>query len=427
MHLFLAYSNLPTNSSRMTYLSQSINRAAEGQTLVLKLQYALFLTGAFILLLPIPWLAVVIAMTMLWYGIIGWTYKTAPMVWVGNKLGLLAKSLSRIMMKDERNSNYLFSFIGIGIYAPVLFFCSYYVQVTYLGANEGWGWQNWLAALAYNVLNYGPYFAFFSRVATLIHKEGHEPKGLFKSNFSFMNNLHGHFLSILYGHVPQAYPMGHMRIHHKHDNAPEDVTSTVFYDRSHAARFLIYLFEFALFWSGFSVANYHRKKGKTKEFGKMVLGIVIFYGVITAVMSVNFWFGFAYLLIPHMSCIFLLAAINYTWHAWTDQSEPKNIYKNSITILEGQYNVYNEDFHVEHHKRPQTHWEEYPVNYKKHLDEYKKNRAVIFRDTQAFEVFFLILFSDYDKMADKFVDLNGDMSRDDIKQLLQDRLRPIPV
>ena len=128
---------------------------------------------------------------------------------------------------------------------------------------------------------------------------------------------------------------------------------------------------------------------------------------------------------PIASCIFLLAAINYTWHAWTDPSEPKNIYKNSITILEGQYNVYNEDYHVEHHKRPQTHWREYTVNYEKHMDEYKSNRAVVFQDTQAFEVFFLILFSDFEKMADKFVDLNGDMSRDEIIALLKHRLEPV--
>jgi fatty acid desaturase len=162
-----------------------------------------------------------------------------------------------------------------------------------------------------------------------------------------------------------------------------------------------------------------------KEFWTMVAGMVAFYGVIAAVMYMNFWFGVAYLLIPHVSCIFLLAAINYTWHAWTDPSEPKNIYKNSITVLEGQYNVYNEDYHVEHHKRPQTHWREYPVNFAKHRDEYAKNRAVIFRDTQAFEVFFLILFSDYEKMADKFVDLNGDMSREEIIALLKYRLQPV--
>lgn len=409
----------------MEYLSQTLNQAAEGKTFGLKLKYFLFLLATSILLLPIPWLVVVIASTMLWVGIIGWTYKTAPAQWLASKTDAATLWLARKIMKDERDSPYLYSYIGIGIFAPLLFIGSYYFQVQYLDANNHWGWQNWLAALVYNVMNYGPYFAFFSQVATMIHKEGHTPKGMFKGAFGIFNNFHGHVLSLLYGHVPQGYPMGHMRIHHKHDNAADDVTSTIFYDRSHAARFLIYLFEFSLFWTGLSVAHYHYKKGKMEEFRKMVLGMVAFYGFMAVVMYINFWFGVAYLLIPHMSCIFLLAAINYTWHAWTDPSEPKNIYKNSITVLEGQYNVFNEDFHVEHHKRPQTHWREYPVNYAKHIEEYKQNRAVIFRDTQAFEVFFLILFNDFEKMADKFVDLNGDMTREEIIALLKYRLRPV--
>ena len=157
----------------------------------------------------------------------------------------------------------------------------------------------------------------------------------------------------------------------------------------------------------------------------MVYGMLAYYGTITAVMIYIPLFGFAYLLLPLLSSIIFLAAINYTWHAWTDPSEPKNIYKNSITVLNGHYNVYNEDFHVEHHKRPQTHWEEYPINYKKHRDEYASNRAIIFDNTQAFEIFFWLLFGAYDKMADHMVDLNGDMTTEDKIALLKQRLQPI--
>jgi fatty acid desaturase len=157
---------------------------------------------------------------------------------------------------------------------------------------------------------------------------------------------------------------------------------------------------------------------------KMLRGMLLFYGFMAIVMYINFWFGFAYLLLPHLSAIIFLAAINYTWHAWTDPTEPKNIYKNSITIINGQYNVYNEDYHVEHHKRPQTHWEEYPKNYVKFKEEYIANRAIIFQDTQAFEIFFLLLFGAYDKMADKMVDLKGDMTTEDKINLLKERLQP---
>ena len=162
-----------------------------------------------------------------------------------------------------------------------------------------------------------------------------------------------------------------------------------------------------------------------QEFRRTIVGMVLYYGMIATVMYFNFWFGFAYLLLPHLSCIIFLAVINYTWHAWTDPTDPKNIYKNSITVLNGHYNVYNEDYHVEHHKRPQTHWEEYTLNYEKHLKEYAANRSIIFHDTQAFEIFFWLLFGAYDKMAAHMLDLTGDMSTEDKISLLKERLQPM--
>lgn len=402
----------------MAYLSQTLNQAAEGTSLSARVKYFFFLLAAFFFLLPVPWLVVVIATTLLWYGAIGWSYKTAPMQWFSDQMQAIARWFGKRMLKDIRNSPYLISYFLIGIFTPTMFVLSFWYQ----SQQETF---NWWAVWLYHVITYGPYFIIFSQVATLIHKEGHEAKGMFKEPFGILNNFFGRFLSFFYGHVPEGYPMGHMRIHHKHDNAPEDVTSTVYFNRSQAARFMIYLVEFMFYWTGISVAHYHFKKGKMKEFRKMALGMLAYYGMITAVMIYSPFFGFAYMLLPLLSSIIFLAAINYTWHAWTDPSEPKNIYKNSITVLNGHYNVYNEDYHVEHHKRPQTHWEEYPINYEKHREEYASNRAIIFDNTQAFEIFFWLLFGAYDKMADHMVDLNGDMTTEDKIALLKQRLQPI--
>ena len=402
----------------MAYFSATINAVAEGVSLSSRLKYFLIMLVSFVCLLPVPWLVAIISITMLWHVLIGWTYKTAPAKWLGAKLNAASHKLGSVMLRDERNSPYLFSLIGTGVLTPTLFVFSYWWQSKQTHFD-------WWAVLAYHVLIFGPYFVFYSQVATLIHKEGHEPKGFFRKPFTFLNKFFGHFMAFFYGHVPEGYPMGHMRIHHKHDNAPEDVTSTVFYDRNQASRFMMYLFEFMLFWTGISIAYYHYRKNRMEEFRRMVFGMLFYYLLIAVVMYFNFWFGFAYLLLVHLSTIIFLAVINYTWHAWTDPNEPKNIYKNSITVLNGQYNVYNEDYHVEHHKRPQTHWEEYPGNYQKHLKEYAENRAIIFDDTQAFEIFFWLLFGAYDKMADHMIDLNNDMSQADKIALLKERLKPL--
>ena len=104
----------------MTYLSQTLNEAAEGKSFGLKLKYAMFLLAIGVLLLPIPWLVVVIALTMLWVGMIGWSYKTAPAKWISSKTDAAMLWLARKIMKDERESPYLYSYIGIGIIAPTV-------------------------------------------------------------------------------------------------------------------------------------------------------------------------------------------------------------------------------------------------------------------------------------------------------------------
>lgn len=42
------------------------------------------------------------------------------------------------------------------------------------------------------------------------------------------------------------------------------------------------------------------------------------------------------------ACV-LLCAISYLWHAFVEESDPGNQYVNSVTILGGHYNVWNED------------------------------------------------------------------------------------
>lgn len=404
----------------MRHVIARIDASALAPELIDRVRFGLIIACSAVLLLPVPWLVAVIACTMAWHGLVGWTYGTAFGKTIGGWADAVALRLARPMLKDVRNSRYLWALFGIGVWAPTIFLASWWYQ-THVA--DGF---NWWAVLVYHVLNYGPYFAFFSQVATLIHKEGHEPKGLFKPGFGLLNKFFGYFLAPLYGHVPEGYPMGHMRIHHKFDNAPEDVTSTVYYDRRHASRFMIYLFEFALFWTGISIVGHHLAKGKTKEARKMITGMVLFYGLMVVVMAFDPLFGFAYLLLPHLSSIIFLAAINYTWHAFTDPEDPRNTYKNSVTLLEGQYNVYNEDYHVEHHLRPQTHWTEYPINFAKHREDYIRHKAIIFRDTQAFEVFFLIQLGNYDKMVKHFVDLSGTMTDDEKRALLLRRLQPTP-
>jgi hypothetical protein len=376
-----------------------------------------------LLLLPAPWMGAVIAVGLAWDQVWLRLRDSAAASRIGGVFNRMAAYIASIIMRDERNAPYLFTLIGVGVWTPLLFIGCFIWQVL-VGYHTAWYIQV-LVAFIYNVLMMGPYFRFFSNVATLIHKEGHDTRGLFKAPYTFLNNAFGWFLGPFYGHVPETYPLGHQRIHHKYDNGPGDVTCTLDLDRTDPIQWFIYQRRFALYWTGFSILAYFVMKKQWKPAGRMALAMVCYYSLIIAFMIVNPWFGFAYLLLPLMSVIIYLGAINYIWHTFCDPADPDNAFINSVTILDGHYNVFNEDFHVTHHHHPQMHWTKMADDYYKNIEKYKANMASVFRDTQEFEMFVWLMMGKYDLLASHYVDLTGTMTQEEIIALLRYRMQPI--
>lgn len=136
----------------------------------------------------------------------------------------------------------------------------------------------------------------------------------------------------------------------------------------------------------------------------------------------------AYVFFPFFEANILLAAVNWSWHAFIDPANPENEYVQSVTILDGCINVLNEDSHVVHHQTPGAHWTDHPKLQTKGWDKYIDNRASVFRTTHAFEIFGMSVARDYDAMAKKFVDIKGEkegcpMSHSEKVDLIKERLR----
>jgi len=119
-------------------------------------------------------------------------------------------------------------------------------------------------------------------------------------------------------------------------------------------------------------------------------------------------FAIAYVLFPFCEASLLLAAVNWSWHAFLDPANPENEFVQSITILDGRVNVLNEDAHVVHHQYPGGHWTDHPMYMKKHWDQYAEHCASVFRGTHAFEIFGMSVARNYDDLARKWVDLRGE-------------------
>lgn len=92
----------------------------------------------------------------------------------------------------------------------------------------------------------------------------------------------------------------------------------------------------------------------------MVFGLLcysLFFGIFAYKVSLTF--AFTYVGFPFLENVLNISAYNWTWHAFIDPDDPTNEYANSITIVDGSYNMIDRDLHVVHHSFPGVHWSKY--------------------------------------------------------------------
>jgi len=278
----------------------------------------------------------------------------------------------------------------------------------------------------YHFLRIGPRFRFFAYQHVLLHKEGHDHKGFYKFPLSIFNNLVEWWIGPFYGQVPNSYAVAHNKIHHRYDNGLKDVHTNLDLDRTKLWSFLTYVPRFGAYWSGFSPIWFFATDTKdTILIRRMLTGMIYYYGILITLFIWDYQFALAYYLFPHFEAIIFFGSISYLWHAFVDPEQPSNAYVNSVTIINGEDNIFNEDYHVVHHNSPLTHWTDYIKNYEEHIQEYIDSRATVFRDTEEGIMLYWMFSGKWDTLAEHFVDLQGKLNTEQKKELLLSRLAHI--
>mmetsp|Transcript_453 Transcript_453/g.659 ORF Transcript_453/g.659 Transcript_453/m.659 type:complete len:462 (+) Transcript_453:72-1457(+) len=314
--------------------------------------------------------------------------------------------------------------VGYGVFVPIIFLgCAWHAYQN--------GMNYWLL-YAYHVLRIGPYFMNFAYVYTLCHKEGHTYTGLYSKSYNkytLLRHVFNWWIGMFYGVLPATFAYGHSINHHKYNNAMEDVITTSDKPRDNFANWVAYLPRYFLYAINISTIYAFAKENNWKVVNKVFLGSVWFFAwVCVWAVSVSPMFAFTYVAFPFFEAGVLLAAVNWSWHAFVDPTDPSNEYVQSITILDGPINVLNEDSHVVHHQYPGTHWTNHPNFVDKHWEKYIEHRASVFRGTHAFEIFGMSVARDYDALAKKFVDIHGErvgspLTHTERVELIKSRLR----
>jgi len=277
-----------------------------------------------------------------------------------------------------------------------------------------YGLEIWVVFF-YHFLRIGPRFRNFAYYHVMAHKEGHDHKGFFKGSFSALNYLYFQwYVGIFYGEVPNTYAVGHNKIHHRYNNELEDVHTCYDLDRTQVWSFLLYLPRFGAYWSGLSVFWHFMAKKEFKFAGRMLAGMVYYYTLLLVSTYIAWDFALCFLVFPLMESIVFFGAISYLWHSFLNGDDEECEYVNSVTIVDGFDNIFNEYFHVVHHNANQNiHWTEYPAHYQQHIEEYKKHQATIFTKCEEGLMLYWLWSGQWDVLADHFVDLNEKMTHDE--------------
>lgn len=316
------------------------------------------------------------------------------------------------ILLDPRDASYLPWMVWGSVIQPVLFYWVYQRYQLY-GLEIS-------TFLIYHLLRVGPRHQMFAHHATLVHKEGHAIRhGLFCNIFKskrqpvskyvrkfFTDHVNAGIAGVLYGTIPNHYATAHNKIHHRWHNDTGDLHTNMDFDRTLLESYVMYLPRFVVYWTGLTPVILFWSRGEYKLLMDLVYGMVYYY-----VMSAVIWykmgalFYWAYIVYPLLEGASFLGIIAYLWHSFSEESDPSNQYVNSITILRGGNNVWNEDYHVVHHHEPNVHWTDMPESFESQIDKYVECRASVFGDCEQGQMIYWMFAYKWDDLTDHFVDL----------------------
>lgn len=280
----------------------------------------------------------------------------------------------------------------------------------------------WPVALLYIFLNN---FRYKGPFGLMLHCTSH--RVFFEKKYGFMNHYLPWVIGPLFGQTPETYYSHHIGMHHPENNMPDDESSTMFFQRDSLRGFSRYLVAF--FFTGvINLARYFIRKHRTKLLVRSVRGELLFIAMCVGLSFINFGATFVVFILPFIISRVIMMVGNWAQHAFISAEEPDNSYKNSITCINTKYNhkCWNDGYHISHHIKPSMHWTEHPIYFKKTINEYVENDAIVFDGIHFLHVFIYLMGKRYDLLAKHFVNIGERYSSDEeIIAFLKQRTRKI--
>ncbi|KAL6703708.1 hypothetical protein ACN47E_009402 [Coniothyrium glycines] len=246
---------------------------------------------------------------------------------------------------------------------------------------------------------------------TLLRHQHIHMRGVLHKKYSLIDQVFPYILDPLMGHTWNSYFYHHVKHHHVEGNGPNDLSSTIRYQRDNVWDFLRYVGRFyVLIW--FDLPRYFLRKRKPVLAAKAAAWELGNYAFIYCM--------FAYVNARATSFVFLLplallriALMTGNWgqHALVDEAEPDSDFRSSITLIDVPSNryCYNDGYHTSHHLNPLRHWRDHPVAFLSQKQQYSDEDALVFYNIDYMFLTINLLRKNYEHVARCLVPMGDQM------------------
>ncbi|MCJ1354039.1 MAG: hypothetical protein MMC33_004026 [Icmadophila ericetorum] len=298
----------------------------------------------------------------------------------------------------------------------ILYLVTVIPSALYLYCN--FSWLHGIAHLAMIGYYCGPF-------TLLLHNHIHN-NGVLAKNYAWFDKSFPYILEPLMGHTWDSYFYHHVKHHHVEGNGPEDLSSTIRYQRDEFEDFALYFLRFlALIW--IELPLYFLRKKKIWLAIKSFLSEQCSYTFLYAMARYNARATTFVLLLPFFCMRLGMMAGNWGQHCLVDEVEPDSDFRSSITLIDVPSNRYcfNDGWHTSHHLNPRRHWRDHPLAFLKAKEQYKNGRALVFRNIDYIMMTVSVLRKDYDHLARCLVPIGDqfNMSHQEIVEMLRSKTK----
>ena len=208
--------------------------------------------------------------------------------------------------------------------------------------------------------------AMFMAVTTAVISHNHNHINIWKSKP--LNLVTSWVISLYYGFPCIAWVPTHNQVHHKLNNKPGDTSrSPKYFKGNHLLALLVYPT-----LTGIEQQKEIREffgtlwKRNKKAFWMAASEYVVFFGVMAALLVLNWRKAVLYFVIPQQFALFVIQVFNYVQHVETDAHSEWNHSRNFVSPVLNAL-LFNNGYHTVHHLTPGVHWSETPALHAKHV------------------------------------------------------------